>query len=191
MWLLLLEGTNCSCCRRIGGFSRHGVYRKYHYNQRIFILRVCCRCCGRTHALLPSFSLPGTSVGLKEVDLFILRRAQGFSRASASAQFIERGMSESYRRYIERRLFEGIMRAKALLPQRGDHSLLPWQWLISAAGTSARPVYELNQISVSRGWGAFFCALSPAAGRRFERVGKAVSHNTGSVAAAPRVIDSG
>lgn len=191
MWPLLLEGTNCSCCGGAGGFARHGVYRKYHYNQIIFILRVRCRCCGRTHALLPSFSLPGTSVGLKEVELFILRRAKGFSRASASAQLIERGMSESYRRYVERRLFEGIMRARALLPHRGDHSLSPWQWTISAAGTSARPVYELNLLSVCLGWGAFFCALSPAAGRRLERAGKTVSHNTGSVAAAPPVIDSG
>lgn len=191
MWAQLLEKINCSCCGGAGGFVRHGVYRKYHYNQAITILRVRCRCCGRTHALLPSFSLPGTSIGLKEVELFILRRAQGFSRASASAQLIERGMSESYRRYVERRLSEGILRAKALLPHRGDHSLSPWQWIISAADTSDRPVYELNRISVSLGWGALFCALSPAAGRRLERAGKRASHNTGSVVAAPPVIHSG
>lgn len=61
----------------LGGFSRHGVYEKYHYQRFIPILRVRCLTCRKTHALIPSFSVPGTSIGMKEVESFIFKRAGG------------------------------------------------------------------------------------------------------------------
>ena len=57
----------CPACdsERMG---HHSSYQKYLYEQRITILRLRCRGCGRTHAVIPSWSLPDTSVGTAEVE---------------------------------------------------------------------------------------------------------------------------
>lgn len=41
---------------------------------RAAILRLRCRGCGRTHAVIPSWSLPDTSVGTAEVECYLMAR---------------------------------------------------------------------------------------------------------------------
>lgn len=175
----------------LGGFSRHGVYEKYHYQRLIEILRVRCRRCRKTHALIPSFSVPGTSVGMKEVESFIFRRAAGASRMEAGRHLSLQGLGEDYLRSIERRLLTGIHKAKALFPDRGDHTLSAWQWLIDVAEGSAHPVYRLNTLSTVAGWGAIFCALAAEAGRRSSKAGPGISHNIASARMSGQSVDSG
>ena len=175
----------------LGCFSRHGVYEKYYYQLRISILRVRCRGCARTHALIPSFSLPGTSIGLEEVQAFLVQRAAGISRAIAGASFAARGLGEDHLRSLQRRCVKAIRQAKALFPQEGDHSLPHWQWPQSVTGGKFHPVYRLNSISIAAGWGAIFCALAAGAGGRTSRSGTAGSHDRHSARMEVKPIDSG
>jgi len=50
-WYELVGEIPCPCCRESGHMARHAVYRKYHYQQQIEILRVRCLTCGVTHPL--------------------------------------------------------------------------------------------------------------------------------------------
>lgn len=190
-WRSILREEYCPHCGRLGRFSRHGVYEKYHYSRLIPIVRVRCRLCRKTHALIPSFSVPGTSIGLQEIESFIFRRAGGASRMKAGALLRLHGLGENYLRSLERRILAGIHQAKALFPSRGNHRLPPWQWLIDAAGGSAHPVYRLNRLGIAAGWGAVFCALAPGAGRRITKAGTGRSHDFTSAGKPVHPIDSG
>ena len=175
----------------LGRFSRHGVYEKYHYSRLISILRVRCQRCRKTHALIPTFSVPGTSIGMAEIESFIRKRAGGASRMESGTLLRLRGFCADYLRSLERRILAGIHRAKALFLARGDHGLAPWDWLIDAAGGSAHPVYRLNRLSIASGWGAVFCALASGAGRRNTKAGTGSSHDIASARMPVQPIDSG
>jgi hypothetical protein len=174
-----------------GRFSRHGVYKKYHYCRLIPILRVRCQTCRKTHALIPSFSVPGTSIGLDEIESFIFRRTGGASRMEAGASLRRHGLDEDYLRSLEKRILTGIHRAKALFLHQAGHRMSPWEWLIDAVGRSAHPVHRLNTLSIAAGWGAVFCALAPGAGRRTTKAGTSVSHDISSARMPRQRIDSG
>ena len=83
-------GLRCPACgsTRLG---HHSSYQKYLYEQPIMILRLRCRGCGRTHAVIPSWSLPDTSVGTAEVERYLLARERGESRAVALPELREPG----------------------------------------------------------------------------------------------------
>jgi len=82
--------VRCPACgsTRLGP---HSSYQKYLYEQAITILRLRCRGCGRTHAVIPSWSLLDTSVGTAEVERYLLARERGDSRAVALAELQEGG----------------------------------------------------------------------------------------------------
>ena len=190
-WRSILREECCPHCRVRGRFSRHGTYEKYHYQGLIPILRVRCRGCRKTHALIPLFSVPGTSIGLNELESFIIKRAEGTSRMEAGGLLRRHGFGTDYLRSLERRILTGIHRAKALLPGVGDHHLPAWQWLIEAAGTGDHPAYTLNTLSIAAGWGAVFCSLTPGAGRRTTKAGTSRSHDISSARMPGQPIDSG
>ena len=100
-WQRVLQGVGCPACgsTRLG---HHSSYQKYLYEQLITILRLRCRGCGRTHAVIPSWSLPDTSVGSAEVERYLLARERGDSRAVALAELRERGMHAGYGKQLER-----------------------------------------------------------------------------------------
>lgn len=167
------------------------MYEKYHYSRLIPILRVRCQRCRKTHALIPSFSVPGTSIGMDELESFVFRRSGGASRMGAGIVLWQQGFCEDYLRSLERRILVGIHQAKALFPSRGDHGLPPWQWLIDAAGGSAHPVSRINRLSIAAGWGAVFCALAPGGGGRTTKAGTGGSHDCASAGIPVYPIDSG
>jgi len=167
------------------------VYEKYHYSRLIPILRVRCQRCRKTHAVIPSFSVPGTSIGMEELESFIFKRAVGESRIEAGALLRLRGFCEDYLRSLERRILAGIRQAKVLFPDRGDHRLHGWKWLLDAAGSVPRPVYRLNTLGIAAGWGAVFCALAPGAGRHTTKAGIGSSHDIASAIPTVVPIDSG
>lgn len=175
----------------LGRFARHGFYEKYHYQRLIPILRVRCRECRKTHALIPSFSVPGTSIGLDELESFVIKRAGGTSRMEAGGLLRLHGLGEDYLRSLERRIVTGIHQAKALFPDRGGRGRSPWQWLLDAAGGVARPTYRLNTRSIAAGWGAVFCSLAPCASRRTTKAGTGSSHDISSARMPGQPIDSG
>lgn len=123
-WSAWTAHIPCPCCGSGGGFLRHGSYSKYHYRQRLQLLRLRCKACGSTHALIPEFSLPGTSLGTREVEQFVSDRANGVSRVDAGKVLRERGVAVEYLRRIERMIVTALERAKALFAdlaaEKGD-----------------------------------------------------------------------
>lgn len=73
----------CPKCCYQGRFKYHGTYEKYLFDQSLYIFRVRC-CCGCTHAIMPSFSVPWRSWGMVAVETWLKRREEGLSRRQAA-----------------------------------------------------------------------------------------------------------
>ena len=160
-WTSLLEGVRCPACRstRLG---HHSSYQKYLYEQPVTILRLRCRGCGRTHAVIPSWSLPNTSVGTGEVERYLKARERGDSRAVALAELRALGMHAGYGKQLERRLGVIVSRGKALWPQDADLRLggLAWVRAACAPRPAATPLLSLNHFSLEQGVNAICCSRS-------------------------------
>ena len=123
----------------------HGSYHKYHFQRQITIVRVRCRRCRCTHALIPRFSLPGSSVGAAEVEGYLTARADGVGRGRASVELLRRGLSDGYPKHLERMFATAITRAKALLVGHGQVELWGLAWVRSVVGPAEHPLVELNR----------------------------------------------
>ena len=160
-WQGVLQGVRCPACgsTRLG---HHSSYQKYLYEQAITILRLRCRGCGRTHAVIPSWSLPDTSVGTAEVERYLLARERGDSRAVALEELRERGMHAGYGKQLERRLGVIVSRGKALWPQAADRQLGGLAWIRGACAPrpAATPLLSLNHFSLQHGVNAICCSRS-------------------------------
>ena len=84
----------------------HGSYEKKLYEEVIDIHRVRCSNpeCGHTHAIIPSFSVPGCSIGTKELNFFIKAIDRRETVEKAGQCFIDAGMSPDYPESIHKRL---------------------------------------------------------------------------------------
>ena len=140
--------------------GHHGSYQKYLYEQRITIVRLRCRGCGRTHAVIPSWSLPDTSVGTAEVERYLKARERGDSRPVALAELLARGMHAGYGKQLERRLQVIVNRAKALWPQAADPQLGGLAWIrdACAALSTATPFLSLNHFCLDHRVNAICCS---------------------------------
>ena len=160
-WQKVLEGMRCPACgsTRLG---HHSSYRKYLYEQPITILRLRCRECGRTHAVIPSWSLPNTSVGTAEVERYLMARERGVSRPMALAELRARGMHAGYGRQLERRLGVIVSRGKALWPRAANLHLGGLAWIRAACAprSAATPLLSLNDYSLERRVNALRCSRS-------------------------------
>jgi hypothetical protein len=81
----------CPACGAQDRFKRHARYTKYYYSKELWILRLKCEVCGTTHAVIPSFSLPGTSIGAKEAEEYLIKRAEGVGRGVAGKVLLQAG----------------------------------------------------------------------------------------------------
>lgn len=191
-WRAHLESVACPACSQTGQFARHGNYHKYHYQRSIQILRVRCRGCGCTHALIPAFSLPGTSIGSQEAEGYLKARAAGGEgRGRAGRELVQQGMSGRYPKSLDQMFGTAVRRAKAFFPQAADERLSGLPWVCAALGSAERPLVELNRFCLSRGVNAVcFCRASilifPS-----RRDGARVSHKTGSATPAIHYLHSG
>lgn len=167
------------------------MYEKYLYSTHVSILRVRCRSCRGTHAVIPSFSLPGSSLGTVAVEEFIAKRYAGHSRRAAGRVLIERGVPEGYLRRIEKLIHTAIHRAKALFSTLVTHIGEPYRWLQEVTAGDPHPVGVLNRRSISLGYGAIFCALAGGAGRRMHSSGIRSSHDNASVVRGRPLLHSG
>ena len=138
--------------------SLHARYTKYHFANSIEIQRVRCRCCGTTHALIPVFSVPGTSMGREEAERCLKARWEGASRCSAGAELVQRGMEQRSGRSLERKLAIAVERAKAIWPQAADTRFSTQEWIKAVCGSTARPIEEMNRFALEHGVNAIcFC----------------------------------
>jgi hypothetical protein len=169
---------------------RHAVYRKYYYDEQIEILRVRCRGCRVTHAIMPSFSLPNTSIGTDEAERYLKGRASGQSRARAGRCLLERGLSSDYPRRLEQMMEVAVARGKAVWPQAGRQHLRGLEWVSSVCDAHGRPLLAMNLFALQHGVNALcFCRSSILLFGRPGVRGRH-SHDRGTAAAEGRTIDS-
>jgi hypothetical protein len=181
----------CAACGTKGRYAAHGSYFKYHYQDKVKIFRVRCRHCRQTHAVIPSFSLPGTSIGTCEAEQYLLSRQQGASRNKAGKPLFKHGMSSRYPKQLERMFHAAVSRAKALLPVGDGAFLSGVRWIETLCGPTDRPLFRLNLCCLGHGINAVcFCRSSILVFVRTRRIG-AISHNPDSAPKARTFIDSG
>ncbi len=139
-----------------------------------------CKGCGTTHAVIPSFSLPDTSIGVEEAEEYLHRRAEGMGRGRAGKNLQGLGMSEKYPLQLEKMILVSVDRAKALLPFSGDPRLNGMKWVRSVVEEPARPLYSLNCFCLEHGVNAVCCTRASILLFRARRAGGTFSHNLGT-----------
>ena len=180
-----MSETPCPTCQSIGLFVRHGRYWKYFFATQIEILRVRCRGCLVTHALMPAFSLPGTSIGTVEAEAYLDERERGVGRGTAAKPLLELGVSLRYPKQLERMFATAVSRAKALFPDAADERLSAMAWVHTVIVSTERPLWSLNRYSLSRGYNCIcFCRASILTFAP-RSAGSLSSHNHGSPARPP------
>ena len=96
--------------------------------------------CGTTHAVIPSFSLPGTSIGTKETEKYLINRARGVGRGTAGKILLQVGLPEKYQINIDKMFQIRVDQAKAHFPQEGDPTLNGMEWVTSVVSDPERPL---------------------------------------------------
>jgi hypothetical protein len=158
---VLVAWQRCPACGAKGRFGKHAVYQKYHFAERIDIQRVRCHDCGTTHAMIPCFSVPDTSMGTEEAEGCLAARAQGASRSKAGSALMERGMDGRSGRHLEKMLDTAVARAKAIWPEAAAASLHGLGWIAAVCGRADHPILELNRWALDHGVNAIcFCRAS-------------------------------
>jgi hypothetical protein len=135
----------------------HAKYQKYYFTVLIWILRLKCRCCGRTHAIIPSFSLPGTTIGSKDAEAFLLLKEQGQSTYKAGNVFTEKGMHGSYKYKAPTIFYKYFERAKAIFLDKGNNYFSGLKWIRSVIGDKANLITNFNHFCLSNKVNAVFC----------------------------------
>jgi len=157
-------GTHaCPACQSAGTLKKHAWYSKYYYTRSIRILRCICTACGVTHAIIPSFSLPGTSIGTEEAQIYIQLREQGHGRRRAS---------------------------KAIFAGQADERLTGCAWIVSLTGERDQPMMGLNQYCLEHRVNGVCLTRYPIHLFRDRSSRIRVSHNHGSARIFKLVIDS-
>ena len=118
----------------------------------ILIRRVRCSQtgCRSTHAIIPSFSVPSCLIGTKELNEFILARANGETVSNADQCFIDAGMSPDYVETIHKRLKKNKAKIKTIFPEAQYN--LCYAHLIVSLTNSTDPVEVVNLHCIERGF---------------------------------------
>ncbi len=126
--------------------------------------------------MIPSFSLPDNSIGTKESEAYLIRRAKGVGRGTAGKPLLELRMSEKHLRQLDMQFQVSVDRAKALFPDAGKVDLDGMEWVGSVVGDTSRPLYALNRYCLKHGVNPVCCSRASIllfsaskAGRRYSR----------------------
>jgi len=189
-WIIHFDVLYCPACGAKNKFKRHSRYTKYYYREELWILRLKCEACGTTHAVIPSFSLPGTSIGIKETEKYLIKRASGVGRGTAGKVLLQAGLSEKYQINIDKMFQTSVDQAKAHFPQEGNPTLNGMEWVKSVVSDSERPLYSLNCFCLENGVNAVCCTRSSIQTFRIRKAGIRFSHNLGTSHSEVPGIDS-
>ena len=158
-------------------FKPHGKYKKYYYDEQIDIFRIRCEYCETTHAIIPSFSLPNTSIGTEQAEKYLINKSQKQSRRDSGIELINNGFDFQYIKNLEKLLEKCIFRAKALFPESGEQILSGLEWIYSVIGKTNRPIYEMNMYCLKNGYNAVFCSRYSILIFKNRKPGNCISHN--------------
>jgi hypothetical protein len=181
----------CPACQSVGTLKKHAWYSKYYYTRSIRILRCICTACVITHAIIPSFSLPGTSIGTEEAQIYIQLREQGYGRRRASKVFSgAKKMSPNHPAVLDKAFQVAVDRAKAIFSGQADERLVGCAWIASLTGETDQPVMGLNQYCLEHRVNGVCLTRYPIHLFRDRSSRIRVSHNHGVSRIFKLVIDS-
>ena len=132
----------------------HGRYCKYYHGERILILRVRCAHCRRTHAVMPSFSVPNSSHATTCIEAYLRARSNGCTRRQAAQGLSLESFSYPTLKRLDQRAELRSMQLKAIDPHHGAELLSGYQSL-QARSEPENPIAALNRyylIGHGRGW---------------------------------------
>ena len=179
-----MESQPCPACGAQGRFGKHARYQKYHFAERIDIQRVICHTCETTHAMIPRFSVPDTSLGTEEAEQSLLTRAAGDSRSEAARPLVAQGMEGRSGRRLEEMLDTAVSRAKAIWPQAAELSLQGLAWVSAVCGRADHPILDFNRWALEHGVNAICFCRSSILFFRFCTAGEPGPHKPASAAGA-------
>lgn len=140
-------------------------------------MRLRCKACGRTHAVIPSFSLPGTSIGTAEAEQFVREIEAGSSVYAAACTFEAKGIDSSYT-YKARSFFTKYFhRAKALFSTYGKADLHGLAWIRSVVNLDKDLITSFNLFCLSHRVNAVFCNRASILLFKEKKPGNGTSHN--------------
>jgi hypothetical protein len=130
----------------------HASYEKNLYAKAIDIHRVRCSNseCRHTHAIIPSFSVPGCSIGTKELNFFIKAIGRGKTIEEAGQCFIDAGMSPDYPESIHRRLKRYRSRIETIFAPLIILFTGYFQLILHLTDNNIDPVSKLHQLCYER-----------------------------------------
>ena len=152
-------------------------------------MRVRCKACRITHAIIPSFSLSGTSIGTEEGEKYAQNREKGQSRKEAAQAFEGKKLSDSYPKQFDKMLEVAIIRAKALLSLE-NIALRGLKWIKAVVGTEARPLHELNCFCLRHNVNAVCFNRFTILDFRTRKAGSHFSLNNSSIRSGRKWLDS-
>ena len=155
-------------------------------------MRGICGNCGVTHAIIPSFSLPGTSIGTQEADSYIQSRAGGQGRGRAARVFSGRkAMSPNHPAVLDRAFRVAVDRAKAIFAAQADRGLTGIAWVQALTGETGHPLVSLNQYCLEHRVNGICLTRYPIHLFGGKGAGGPAPHNNGSAARWRVVVESG
>lgn len=131
---------------------------------------------------MPSFSLPGTSIGTEEAERYLAARDRGVGRGRAQRELEALGVGGEYGRRLEKMLAIAVSRAKALWVEESASELTGLAWIAALTGLSERPLWSLNQLSLERGCNCLCFCRATILRFRVASASTRGSHNRGSPA---------
>jgi hypothetical protein len=150
-------------------------------------LRLRCKHCRRTHAIIPSFC---TSIGTKEAEHFIHKKECGSSSYTAKAEAFDRRIHESYAYKAQSIFTKYFCRAKALFPPYGNSDSNGLAWIQSVLHQDNELLLTFNIFCLSHRVNAVFCNRVSILLFTARKKGKTFSHNTPALQTYKDRIDS-
>lgn len=142
----------CSC----SFFTYHCQYQKYYYRELILIIRVKCLTCDCTHALIPEFSLPGTSIGTSEAGKYLSSRIKNVSQKKAAPIFSDLGMSWNYGINLEKKFKQANRKAMVLFHGETDILHNPLLLFLPDENLYDSPILTVNSLFLKRGYNPLY-----------------------------------
>jgi len=190
-FVVLFCSFPCPACQVAGALKKHASYWKYYYAQSLQILRCICVNCGVTHAIIPSFSLPGTSIGTQEAEAYLRLREQGQGRGRAARVFSgEKAMSPNHPAVLDHAFQVAVDRAKAIFVGEADERLEGIAWVEALTGETGHPMVSLNQYCLEHRVNGICLTRYSIHLFREKAARPPAPHNSGSAQAWRVVVDS-
>lgn len=145
-----------------------------------------CESCAVTHAIIPSFSVPGRSIGTNAVDSFLDQLQKGNSQKQSGICFIENGMNADYYKSLLKSLHISSLQLSAILCAFG----LETSTCLSPLGLPLKKITILNRISLALGFNAIYFSRRSILSYDSKRKGKAISLNMHSTVLKLQKLDS-